>query len=258
MEFTAGEAAKDALSVPEMAVSPKMDPEWVAANVDRHGFVGFKPYPDMVSGVKGADISIFDFLPHEQWQIADRYGKAVMLHLPRADRIAGPENVRELKDIRQKYPEVSIIIAHFGRSFCPYYLRTGLELLGSDGEGFYFDTTAVINPDTYDLAFSRISPERILFGTDMPILFWHGRRTWTEKEYRNFCREEFSWNTQHEPAEVEAEYTLFLYEQMRAILDAMDRHHMDADHRQAIFWNNAERILVKGLDRRKRGYRRKK
>ena len=244
--YLADKRAEGLLS-PFMTVRPEWKPEEIEEILLREGFVGFKPYPDMVSGVKGADISIFDFLPHEQWQIADRYGKAVMLHLPRADRIAGPENVRELRDIRQKYPEVRIIIAHFGRSFCPYYLRTGLELLGSDGGGFYFDTTAVINPETYDLAFSRISSERILFGTDMPILFWHGRRAWTEKDYRNFCREEFSWNTQHEPAEVEAEYTLFLYEQMRAILDAMDRHHYDSGQRTAVFWSNAERILVTGL-----------
>ena len=50
-----------------------------------------------------------------------------------------------------------------------------------------------------------------------------------------------------EPAEVEAEYTLFLYEQMRAILDAMDRHHYDSGQRTAVFWSNAERILVTGL-----------
>ena len=65
-----------------------------------------------------------------------------MLHLPRAERIASPENVRELLEISQRYPEVAIIIAHFGRSFCPYYLERGLEQLGQEGQGFYFDTTA--------------------------------------------------------------------------------------------------------------------
>ncbi|UCF98913.1 MAG: amidohydrolase family protein [Spirochaetaceae bacterium] len=234
----------EGLLMPFMTVQPQWDPEQVERSLLEGLFVGFKPYPDMVSGVKGADISIYDFFPHEQWRIADRHGKAVMLHLPRAQRMADPDNIRELKGIRQTYPRVSIIIAHFGRSFCPYYLRTGLQLLGPDSEGFYFDTAAVINPETYDLAFSRISPERILFGTDMPILFWHGRRTWTEKEYRNLCRENFSWNTRHEAAEVEAGYTLFLYEQMRGILDAMDRHGFDANQRKAVFWNNAERILI--------------
>jgi predicted TIM-barrel fold metal-dependent hydrolase len=232
------------LITPFMTVRPDWDLEQIERTLVEGQFVGFKPYPDMVSGVKGADISINDFFPTAQWRIADRHGKAVMLHLPRARRIADPDNIRELKEIRQKFPRVSVIIAHFGRSFCPYYLRTGLQLLGPDSESFFYDTTAVINPETYDLAFSSIDPAKRLFGKDMPILFWHGRRSWTEREYRNLCREEFSWNTRHEAAEVEAEYTLFLYEQMRGILGAMDRNHFDASQRQAVFCKNAERILI--------------
>jgi predicted TIM-barrel fold metal-dependent hydrolase len=233
------------LLAPFMTIRPEWNPDQIEHILQADGFVGFKPYPDMVSGVKGADVSIFDFMPHEQWRIADRYRKAVMLHLPRAGRIADPDNIRELRDIRNKYQNVTIIIAHFGRAFCPYYLQRGLELLGSDAQGFYFDTAAVINPETYDLAFSHIDAERILFGTDMPILFWHGRRSWTKREYRNLCRESFSWNTRHESPDVEAEYTLFLYEQMRSILDAMDRHRYDTLLKMAVFRDNAKRIIGK-------------
>jgi predicted TIM-barrel fold metal-dependent hydrolase len=204
----------------------------------------------MVSGVKGAELSIFDFVPKEQWRIADRHSGAVMLHLPRALRIADPENIRELREIRHRYPGVSIIIAHFGRSFCPTYLEEGLKLLGPDAEGLYYDTAAVINPATYDLAFSRIDPGRILYGTDMPILLWHGRRTWTEREYRNLCREPFSWKTEGESEEAESRYTLFLYEQMRALLDAMERHRLDPAEVRGIFWDNAEGVLKPGPDTR--------
>jgi predicted TIM-barrel fold metal-dependent hydrolase len=238
------EKRRQGLLSPFMTIRPDWDADWIEDMLLQEGFVGFKPYPDMVSGVKGADISIYDFIPHEHWQIAERHGKAVMLHLPRAGRIADPENVRELREIRQGYPQVPVIIAHFGRSFCPYYLETGLRLLGPDAEGFYFDTAAVINPATYDLALSHIDPRRILFGTDMPILLWHGRRTWSERGYRNLCREEFSWKIHDEPEEVEAGYTLFLYEQMRAVFDAMERHHLDAGQRSGIFWENAARLLA--------------
>jgi predicted TIM-barrel fold metal-dependent hydrolase len=228
---------------PFMTVRPEWDPERIERELVEGAFVGFKPYPDMVSGVKGAEIGIFEFLPPRQWEILDKHSRAVMLHLPRRERIADPDNLRELRDIRQRYPKATVIIAHFGRSFCPYYLRTALERLGPAAESFLYDTSAVINPATYDLAFDRISAERILFGTDMPILFWHGRRTWTEREYHNLCRENYSWNARHEPPEVEASYTLFLYEQMRAILDAMERHGYRASQRDGVFWGNARRAL---------------
>jgi predicted TIM-barrel fold metal-dependent hydrolase len=243
--YLAEKRAKGLLT-PFMAVRPEWDPEQVEEELLSGGFVGFKPYPDMVSGVKGAEIGIFDFLPHEQWRILDRHRRAVMLHLPRAERIASPENIRELMEARQAYPEVAVIIAHFGRSFCPYYLRRALEEIGEDAAGFFFDTAAVINPEVYDLVFGRLSPEQVLFGTDLPILFWHGRRTWTEREYHNLCREDYSWNRSHEPPEIEATYTLFLYEELRAILDAAERHGVSGAQLTGIFHDNTARLLTRG------------
>ena len=228
---------------PFMIVRPEWSPEQIEKDLVEGEFVGFKPYPDMVSGTKGAEISIFDFFPHEQWQILDRHKKAVMLHIPRRGRLADDDNVRELLDARNRYPDVNIIIAHLGRSFCPLYLREGLEKLGGSN-GYYFDTTAVINPEVYDVAFSEIRPDRILYGSDMPILFWHGKREWTEREYHNLCREEFSWNTNRRPAEEEAGYTFFLYEQMRAILDAMERQGLTEQDKEGLFRGNARRVLL--------------
>ncbi len=240
------EKRAEGLLHPFLAVRPEWDPEEIERELQEGGFVGFKPYGDMVSGVKGAELSIFDFLPRRQLEILDRRGLALLLHLPRRERIADPDNVRELREIRDRYPRVTVIVAHLGRSFCPYYLREGLRQLGRDAEGLHFDTSAVINPETYQVAFDSLPAERILFGTDIPILFWHGRRTWTEREYRNLCREPFSWNVHREPPEVEATYTLFLYEQMKAILDACDRQRFTRAQRDGLFWANARRALRLG------------
>lgn len=226
---------------PFMTVRPEWDTEYIEKTLTEGGFIGFKPYPDMVSGVKGADISIYDFIPHEQLKLLDKHKKAMMLHLPRRERIADDDNVKELLEIREKYPDIKIIIAHFGRAFCPYYLKEGLRKLNG-AEGFYFDTTAVINPEVYDYAFTHIPPDRILYGTDMPILFWHGKRVWTDREYRNLCREDYTWNKQHEPYEVEQGYTLFLYEQMRSILDSIDKNGLGGDGKHSIFYENAHRV----------------
>jgi predicted TIM-barrel fold metal-dependent hydrolase len=227
---------------PFMGVKPDWDGEAVERTLIEGGFAGFKPYPDMVSGVKGAEIGIFQFFPPEQWAILDRHNRAVMLHLPRKERFADGDNLRELREARQKYPNVTIILAHFGRSFCPYYLEEGLRQL-SGADGFHFDTAAVINPAVYDVVFTHIPPESILYGSDMPILFWHGKREWTERTYRNLCRENYSWNTHRRPPQEEAMYTLFLYEQMRAILDAMDRHGLDEADKRGILGENARRVL---------------
>jgi predicted TIM-barrel fold metal-dependent hydrolase len=223
---------------PFMTVRPEWDLEHIERTLLEGDFVGFKPYPDMVSGLKGAEISIFDFFPRRQWDILERHKKAVMLHLPRKERLADEDNIRELKEARQKYPNTTIIIAHFGRSFTPYYLRSGLKRLGNPW-GFYFDTTAVINPEVYDVAFGEIPAERILYGSDMPITFWHGKREWTERTYINLCRENYSWNKNRRPPEEEALYTIFLYEEIRAILDAIDRYAFGEKIKRGVFGENA-------------------
>jgi uncharacterized protein len=164
--YLAGFSGKRILS-PFMVVRPEWPAEGIEKTLLDGDFVGFKPYPDMYSGVKGVDLSIFEFFPHEQWALLDKYKKAVVLHLPRKNRIADKDNVRELLEARDRYPDATIIVAHFGRAFCPIYLKEGLDQLGG-AEGFFFDTAAVINPEVYDLAFSRIPIENILYGTDMP------------------------------------------------------------------------------------------
>lgn len=226
---------------PFMSIMPDWDNETVEQTLVDGGFVGFKPYPDMVSGAKGADISIFDFMPHSQLAILNRHKKTLMLHLPRKQRLADDSNVRELLEMRDRYPDITIIIAHFGRSFCPVYLEEGLHKL-RDIQGFYFDTSAVINPDVYTVAFDNIPPENILYGSDMPITLWHGKREWTRTGYTNICREEFSWKKRHMSVEIESKYVIFLYEEVRAILDALDRHYPGGEEKELLFFRNAERI----------------
>jgi predicted TIM-barrel fold metal-dependent hydrolase len=227
---------------PFMVVRPEWDKEEVEQALLQGAYVGFKPYPDMVSGKKGAEIGIFEFMPPALWRIADKHKKAVMLHLPRKERFADEDNIRELHQARQEFPDTRIIVAHLGRSFCPYYLREGLRKIG-DVQGFRFDLSGVMNPEVLDIAFTRIPSQNILYGSDMPIFLWHGTREWTERTYTNLAREDFSWSGNHRPPEEESRYTLFLYQQLRNILDAMDRHGIGGRDRQGVFAGNALKTL---------------
>ena len=242
MNDYAARMGREGKCVPLMMVRPEWDREEIEETFLEGNFAGFKPYPGMAGGGTAGEVSIFEFLPHEQWEILDRHKKALMLHLGRKERFADSENIKELLLARDKYPGVTIIIAHLGRSYCPYYLKEGLRKMGSPG-GFYFDTTAVVNPDVYDIAFTQIPVENILYGSDMHVLMWHGKREWTEKDYKNLTREDFSWNIDRRSPEEEAEYTIFLYEQMRAIFDAIDRHGLSEKQKYGIFGGNVGRAL---------------
>ena len=233
---------REGACVPLMMVRPEWSPDYVEQAFLAGSFAGFKPYPGMIEGGSTGEVGIFEYVPLEQWDILERHRKAVMLHLGRKKRFADENNIRELLEARDRYPNVTIIIAHLGRSYCPYYLREGLRKMGDPG-GFYFDTTAVVNPEVYDIALTGIPVENIIYGSDMHVLLWHGKREWTEWSYKNFARESFSWNTDRKSPEEEEQYTLFLYEQMKSILDAIDRHGLSVEHKNGIFLGNAQRAL---------------
>ena len=209
------------------------------------GFAGFKPYPYMASNIKGAEVSIFNFMTRPQFALANKLKAPVLMHLPRAGRLPDPDNVSEIRTILNDYPDVKLVIAHLGRCFNHHYFSRALEALGSDIDGVWFDTSAVINPKVYSLAFENLGPQKILFGTDFPIMLWHGNREWPDDKYINIVREDFSWN-KHQHPEQEANYTFVVYEQLNNLLNVING---DQDLLRAVFLENA--AAVYGYDLQK-------
>ncbi len=206
----------------EIAIAPSFDSDECEDLMIGGGFLGYKPYPDLVSGQKGADIRIPDFLPDAFMKSLDRYRRAVTIHLPRAERIASPLNIRELLELRQKFPDAKIIIAHYGRSYNIEVIKKAYAEMGRDIEGFYFDNAAVINPEVHRFMLEHLPVDHLFYGSDMPLLLWHGRRTWENGTYQNYAREPFPWTrTRGDTPKEKETYTFFLYEQMNHLLDTV-------------------------------------
>ena len=94
-------------------------PEYDTKQIERDylggEFCGFKPYPYMASLKKGAEVSIFEFMTREQFRLVNKLRAAVLMHLPRAGRLPDPDNISEIKEILDDYPDVRLVVAHFGR-----------------------------------------------------------------------------------------------------------------------------------------------
>lgn len=218
-----------------LTIRPEYPPEEIEQRYLAGGFCGFKPYPYMASPIKSAEVGIFDFMTHEQFALADRLAAPVLMHLPRAGKLPDPHNLADVHEILARYPRLKLILAHFGRCYTRELLLEGLAGLDDVLDRLWFDCAAVVNPEVYALAFERIDYQRILFGTDFPIMLWHGKREWDARGYRNLCREEFSFRAHRSPEE-EAGYTFIVYEQLRNLLDAIgDRPEV----RRAVLYDNA-------------------
>ena len=228
-------------------IRPQWPAKTIEAVLEKEGVIGVKVYYSLISEDKSTrdkhlEASIFDFLPHHHLQVLNQRGAWVTLHVPKADRLGHPDNIREIREIRGRYPDITLVIAHFGRSYTLPHAEEGLPELADDA-GLYFDNSAVLNPEVHRFALSVLGPERILYGTDNPIFYMRGRRQWEGRTYVNRTSYPFHFNKVREPPEIESTYTLYMYEALRAIKAATEDLRLSHADVELIFNGNARRLI---------------
>jgi len=228
---------------------PDWEPEMILRELRRPAIIGLKPYERLDRSFEGGDASIFDFMPHHQLEVLDELGAWLTLHLPRKERLADRNNIEEVLELRARYPNIVLVIAHLGRSYAGRYAREGFPPLAED-PGIFFDNSAVLNPAVHALALDRFGPERIMWASDQPVFYMRGRRRWEGDAYVNLTSGDYVWNTDREPPEVEATYTLSLYEQMAACIDTVFALGYGDAEIEAIFHGNARRKIDEVLARK--------
>ena len=211
------------------------------------GFLGIKPYPDF-SPQGGHEVSIYDFVPRSHLAAVNEFAGVLMLHLPRAGRLCDPDNVREVLEISDEFPDIRLILAHIGRAFCLPTAERGLPHF-ADRERVYFDTAANLNADVFECALSIIGPDRLLFGSDLPVTMMRGAREHLGETYVNYTDGPYLWNTDRKTPEEEANYTYYIYEELRALIRAVSRSRLGKDTLEGILYTNGAELLGIPLDR---------
>ncbi|MCL2624641.1 MAG: amidohydrolase [Planctomycetaceae bacterium] len=230
---------------------PQWDQKKIESELSRPGIIGMKPYYAMIGQNRDTrdqyiEASIYDFLPHHALEVLDKHHAWVTLHVPKSQRLGHPDNIREIREIRNRYPGIVLVIAHLGRCYTEKQAREGILPLADDS-GLYFDTSAVVNPDSHRVALEAVGTERLIYGSDNPVFFMRGRRQFTENSYINRTNHDFFFNKARESPEIEAHYTLMMYEDIFAIKTAMQQLGIsDRTSRENVFHLNAAKRLNQG------------
>jgi len=233
-------------------LQPQWSAERVAREISRPGIIGVKPYYTLISHDpstrdKHIEADIYDYLPHHALEVLDDRRSWVTLHVSKAARLPDRENIRQIKDIRRRYPNVILVIAHLGRCYTEPHAREGLLPL-ADEEGLYFDNSAVLNLATHRIALKALETERILYGTDNPVFYMRGRRQWDGRRYINRTSHPFTFNKEREAPQIEATYTLYMYEALAAFKAVCDELGLGQAEIDAVMYGNAERLLKRVTD----------
>jgi len=227
-----------------MWTSPDWSKDELIFRIKSTKFKGIKPYPNMVKdAVPDSDITIYDYLPHTHLEAAEENGWIVMLHIARPDRLADPVNIAQLKEISKTYPDIKLIIAHIGRSYCPRHGMIGIPAL-KDYPNLLFDISANTNQTVMELLIHEVGPKRILFGSDMPITAMRSKRICEGDEYVNYVwHADWEDNRTRRNIEEEESYTFLLYEEILAFKNASLACGLKQKDIEDVFFNNAYNLL---------------
>jgi len=172
--FVAAEVAGRSQSRGLMLIRPTDDPAAVESELLGAGFSGFKAYHLFAPADDTYEAAIDQFLPDWAWELADRHGLAIMLHMVRRRALSDPGNQQYIREHCLRHPRAKLILAHAARGFCAQHTIDAIDTLRGL-ENVYFDTAAICEPGALEAILREFGPSRVMFGTDWPISNVRGR-----------------------------------------------------------------------------------
>ncbi len=221
--------------------SYEMTPDYLEQEVKRGGFLGLKPYlTNCPPYIPASEIRIFDFLPKEHLEVANKNGWIVMLHIPRSQRLRDAVNIAQIMEIEEKYPNLKLVVAHIGRAYAKEDIGDAFDIL-KNSKNLVFDFTANVCDDAIKACIEAVGTKRLLFGSDLPIAFMRMYRIVENGEYYNVVPRGLYGdltNVAHMRETDEKDVTFMIYEQIRALRRcAIDMKLSDADVENIMFLN---------------------
>jgi predicted TIM-barrel fold metal-dependent hydrolase len=228
-------------------------PEWSARDLEQRvtggGFLGLKPYLEWAPPhIASDDITIFDFLPHHHLQAANAHGWIVMLHIPRRGRLRDPLNLEMMLEIEHRYPNVQLVIAHIGRAYCPEDVGNAFDVL-REARRMHFDFCANTSAYAMEQLLRAVGPQRVLFGSDMPVVRMRMRRICEQGFYINLVPQGLYGDVSDDPHMREvsdpegAQLSFFLYEELLAFREAAEAVGLSARDVADVMYFNAARLI---------------
>ena len=117
---------------------------------------------------------IDEFLPESAWQVAQKHGLCITLHMVRDRALADPENMAYIRTMADKYPGAKLILAHAGRGFAAWTVMETVEQLAGH-PNVYFDLSAICVPAPMFAVIRACGHKRVFWGSDYPVSMFRGK-----------------------------------------------------------------------------------
>jgi predicted TIM-barrel fold metal-dependent hydrolase len=158
--------------------------------------------------------------------------------MQRSRSLADPSNQHWIRTYCERYPDMTLILDHGGRAFNPHHAIEGLQRIQGP-PNLYVDTSVACSPLGLMACLSFLGVRHVLYGSD----FWCSHIRGTNLP----VGDSFLWLEGDLPVWDEVIYgekpVLVGLENLRALKAACEMLRLSNRQVEAIFWDNARRIL---------------
>jgi len=229
--------------------APEQSADEVEDAIRSGGFLGVKSFLNLSPMyLPEAEVRVFDFFPKHQLKRMDEMGAIVMLHIPRPGRLKDPVNLHQIKELKSRFPNIRLIIAHIGRAYVKENVGNAFEILDTMPDLMY-DFCANCCEYAITEVLRHAGPKHVMFGTDFPILRMRTHRIEENGTYINLVPPGLYGDPKQDPhlREVSAEegekITFFAYEELLAFKRACTTLGLTKQDVEDIMYNNAANLI---------------
>ena len=207
--------------------------------LDAGGFYGFKVFMNWYGDDYG-DKRVEEMFGPAELALANDRRLVVMLHVPRAGRLADPVVQRGVRWLARECPQASIVLAHCGRCYVPSEMKKAIGAL-RNLPNVTMDASMVMDPICMQIALNEIGPKRLLFATDFPVARMRGRRVQVMDHWVDVVLPGYAPSAFRVAGDIHATYMAL--EICLAIRWAAELTGLKRSEVQGIFWDNGMRLL---------------
>lgn len=157
-----------------MMIRPDDDPTHVEQQLLQFGFSGFKVYHVFAARTDTFFSGQEEFLPEWAWELANKYGLWITMHMVLPKALSEPQNSKYIVDHCLRYPAANLVLAHAARGFNGNHTADAIDLLrGIDN--VFFDTSAICEPTAFEAIIRATGTTRLMYGSDFPVSELRGK-----------------------------------------------------------------------------------
>lgn len=168
VEFLADQLTRFPGHVGEVMVGPEDRAEDIEKMLIHPGIRGFKCYHLLAANKPTWNAPIGDYLPEAAWEVADKHGFVITLHMVRDQALSDPVNQEYIIRMAKKYPNAVLILAHAARSFAAWTAVEAVDAV-KHLDNVWFDFSGVCESPAMFQIMRKCGIDRCMWGSDYPI-----------------------------------------------------------------------------------------